>query len=88
MQKTPKYLFLIFCSCSADTIPCVSVEESDKVDDNIKIDRSSWPNPFILSDGMLRNITLKNLDNRKPSSKTDHTDILNAIYDKCMEYTL
>ena len=81
-------MFLIFCSCSADTIPCVSIGESDNVDDNIKIGSSSWPNPFILSDGMLRNSTLKNLDSRKPSSRADRTDILNAVYYECMKYTL
>ena len=81
-------MFLIFCSCSADTIPCVSIGESDNVDDNIKIGSSSWPNPFILSDGMLRNSTLKNLDSRKPSRRADRTDILNAVYDECMKYTL
>ena len=87
-RKTLKELFLIFRSCSADTIPCVSIGESDNVDDNIKIGSSSWPNPFILSDGMLRNSTLKNLDSRKPSSRADRTDILNAVYDECMKYTL
>ena len=81
-------MFLIFCSCSADTIPCVSIGESDNVDDNIKIGSSSWPNPFILSDGMLRNSTLKNLDSRKPSSRADRTDILNAVHYECMKYTL
>ena len=81
-------MFLILCSCSADTIPCVSVRESDKVDANIKIGSSSWPNPFILSDGMLRNSTLKNLDSRKPSSRADCTDILNEVHDEYMKYTL
>ena len=81
-------MFLIFCSCSADTIPCVSIGESDNVDDNIKIGSSSWPNPFILRDGMVWNSTLKNLDSRKPSSRADRTDILNAVYDECMKYTL
>ena len=64
------------------------VGESDNVDDNIKIGSSSWRNPSILSDGMLRNSTLKNLDCRKPSSRADRTDILNAVYDECMKYTL
>ena len=66
----------------------MSVGESDNVDDNIKIRSSSWPNPFILSDGMLRNSTLKNLHSRKPLSRADRTDILSAVYDECMKYTL
>ena len=66
----------------------MSIEESDNVDDNIKIGSSSWAKPFIRSDGMLRNSTLKSFDRRKSSSRADRTDKLNLDYDECMKYTL
>ena len=37
---------------------------------------------------MLRNSTLKNVDSRKSSSRADTTDILNAVSDECIKYTL
>ena len=37
---------------------------------------------------MLRNRVIQNLDTKKPSTKADRTDILNAVYDECIKYTM